>query len=83
MNKLDVLGDNREEVIICGSDGWTYIVDHDRNVVRYRFPDNVQVCICILRQQLSKINCFFDRKCKKHRLFNDITTGCFIVMQML
>jgi len=43
LDKLDVLGDKREEVIVCAWDGWTYIVDHDRNVVRYRFPKNVQV----------------------------------------
>lgn len=43
MSKLDVLGDNREEVIVCAWDGWTYIVDHDRNVVRYGFKDDVQV----------------------------------------
>nr|XP_002132127.1 KICSTOR complex protein ITFG2 [Ciona intestinalis] len=40
--KLDILGDNREEVIVCAWDGQTYIVDHDRNVVRYQFLDNVQ-----------------------------------------
>ena len=43
LNKVDVLGDNREEVIVCAWDGQTYIVDHDRNVVRYQFQDNVQV----------------------------------------
>ncbi|XP_076817986.1 KICSTOR complex protein ITFG2-like [Clavelina lepadiformis] len=42
LNKVDVLGDNREEVIVCAWDGQTYIVDHDRNVVRYQFQDNVQ-----------------------------------------
>ena len=40
---MDVLGDNREEVIVCAWDGQTYIVDHDRNVVRYHFHKNVQV----------------------------------------
>jgi len=40
--KMDVLGDNREEVIVCAWDGQTYIVDHDRNVVRYHFHKNVQ-----------------------------------------
>lgn len=40
--KMDVLGDNREEVIVCAWDGQTYILDHDRNVVRYNFHKNVQ-----------------------------------------
>ena len=43
MAKLDVLGDSREEVIVCAWDGQTYILDHDRNVVRYHFHKNVQV----------------------------------------
>lgn len=42
VSKMDVLGDNREEVIVCAWDGQTYIVDHDRNVVRYHFHKNVQ-----------------------------------------
>jgi len=42
MAKLDVLGDSREEVIVCAWDGQTYILDHDRNVVRYHFHKNVQ-----------------------------------------
>ena len=45
MAKLDVLGDSREEVIVCAWDGQTYILDHDRNVVRYHFHKNVQVYI--------------------------------------
>ena len=45
MAKLDVLGDSREEVIVCAWDGQTYILDHDRNVVRYHFHKNVQVGI--------------------------------------
>lgn len=45
LEKMDILGDNREEVIVCAVDGQTYIVDHDRNVVRYHFHDNVQVIL--------------------------------------
>lgn len=40
---MDVLGDCREEVIVCAWDGQTYIVDHDKNVVRYHFHSKVQV----------------------------------------
>ena len=40
---MDVLGDNREEVILCAYDGLTYIVDHDGNVVQFRFRDKVKV----------------------------------------
>lgn len=42
IKKLDVLANGKEEVIVCAWNGITYIVDHDRNVVRYHFPDNVQ-----------------------------------------
>nr|CAB3257097.1 integrin-alpha FG-GAP repeat-containing protein 2 [Phallusia mammillata] len=42
LEKVDILGDKREEVIVCARDGQTYIVDHDRNVVRYHFHDDVQ-----------------------------------------
>uniref|UniRef100_H2Y6M6 Integrin alpha FG-GAP repeat containing 2 n=1 Tax=Ciona savignyi TaxID=51511 RepID=H2Y6M6_CIOSA len=48
LHKLDILGDKREEVIVCARDGLTYIVDHDRNVVRYQFPDNVQDHPCLV-----------------------------------
>ncbi|XP_039251088.2 KICSTOR complex protein ITFG2-like [Styela clava] len=42
MNKLDVLANGKEEVILCAWDGLTYIVDHDRNVVRFQYEENVQ-----------------------------------------
>lgn len=42
MNKLDVLANGKEEVILCAWDGLTYIVDHDRNIVRFQFEENVQ-----------------------------------------
>lgn len=42
MDKLDVLANGKEEVIVCAWNGLTYIVDHDRNVVKYQFHDSVQ-----------------------------------------
>jgi hypothetical protein len=39
--KLDVTNDGNDEIIVCSWDGWTYILDHSRNVVRYKFEDNV------------------------------------------
>ncbi|KAG7249168.1 hypothetical protein CRUP_030905, partial [Coryphaenoides rupestris] len=36
-----VQGDGREEVVACAWDGQTYIVDHNRMVVRFQFEENV------------------------------------------
>ncbi|XP_067654862.1 KICSTOR complex protein ITFG2-like [Haliotis asinina] len=41
LHKLDVTGNNREEVVCCSWDGQTYIVNHSREVVRYQFEENV------------------------------------------
>uniref|UniRef100_A0A8C5CD88 Integrin alpha FG-GAP repeat containing 2 n=1 Tax=Gadus morhua TaxID=8049 RepID=A0A8C5CD88_GADMO len=35
LQKLDVTGDGREEVVACAWDGQTYIIDHHRTVVRF------------------------------------------------
>lgn len=34
-------GDGREEVVACAWDGQTYIIDHNRTVVRFQFDENV------------------------------------------
>lgn len=36
-----VQGDGREEVVACAWDGQTYIIDHNRMVVRFQFDENV------------------------------------------
>ncbi|TRZ00026.1 hypothetical protein DNTS_016480, partial [Danionella cerebrum] len=41
LQKLDVTGDGREEVVACAWDGQTYIIDHMRMVVRFQFDENV------------------------------------------
>ncbi len=34
-------GNGSDELVVCGWDGMTYIVDLNRNIVRYRFGQNV------------------------------------------
>ncbi|XP_010769789.1 integrin-alpha FG-GAP repeat-containing protein 2-like [Notothenia coriiceps] len=41
LQKLDVTGDGREEVVACAWDGQTYIIDHNRTAVRFQFDENV------------------------------------------
>ncbi|NWI12794.1 ITFG2 protein, partial [Crypturellus soui] len=41
LEKLDVTGNGREEVIACAWDGQTYIIDHDRTVARFQADENV------------------------------------------
>ncbi|XP_066580740.1 KICSTOR complex protein ITFG2 [Amia ocellicauda] len=41
LEKLDVTGDGRDEVVACAWDGQTYIIDHNRMVVRFQFDENV------------------------------------------
>ncbi|XP_062591887.1 KICSTOR complex protein ITFG2-like [Saccostrea cucullata] len=41
LKKLDVTGNGKEEVVCCSWDGQTYIVNHNRAVVRYQFQENV------------------------------------------
>ena len=31
----------QDEIVVCAWDGTTYILDHSRNMVRYKFEDNV------------------------------------------
>ena len=40
-NKLDVTGDGTEEVVVCSWDGQTYIVNLDKDVVRFQFREHV------------------------------------------
>ncbi|CDQ82097.1 unnamed protein product [Oncorhynchus mykiss] len=47
LQKLDITGDGREEVVACAWDGQTYIIDHNRMVVRFQFDENVNAfCAC-------------------------------------
>ncbi|KAK3105832.1 hypothetical protein FSP39_006800 [Pinctada imbricata] len=39
--KLDVTGNGKEEVVCCSWDGQTYIVNHNKAVVRYQFESDV------------------------------------------
>ncbi|XP_029455816.1 KICSTOR complex protein ITFG2 isoform X2 [Rhinatrema bivittatum] len=41
LEKLDVTGNGQEEVVACAWDGQTYIIDHDRTVVRFQVDENV------------------------------------------
>ncbi|XP_027625484.1 KICSTOR complex protein ITFG2 [Tupaia chinensis] len=42
LEKLDVTGDGREEVVACAWDGQTYIIDHSRTVVRFQVDENIR-----------------------------------------
>nr|XP_033807836.1 KICSTOR complex protein ITFG2 isoform X3 [Geotrypetes seraphini] len=41
LEKLDVTGNGQEEVVACAWDGQTYIIDHNRTVVRFQVDENV------------------------------------------
>lgn len=41
LTKLDIVGDGREEVIACAWDGQTYIVNEERQSVRFQFDEAV------------------------------------------
>lgn len=41
VSKLDIAQDGNEEVVVCSWDGNTYIVDNRRNVVQFKFEENV------------------------------------------
>eukprot|EP00128_Syssomonas_multiformis_P000993 Colp12_sorted_trinity150504_noHs@2490 len=41
MQKLDVTGDGTEEVVVCGWDGTTYIINHNNDYVSYSFEPDV------------------------------------------
>ncbi|XP_069849045.1 KICSTOR complex protein ITFG2-like isoform X1 [Dipodomys merriami] len=42
LEKLDVTGNGCEEVVACAWDGQTYIIDHNRAVVRFQVDENVR-----------------------------------------
>ncbi|XP_045730019.1 KICSTOR complex protein ITFG2 isoform X7 [Mirounga angustirostris] len=42
LEKLDVTGNGREEVVACAWDGQTYIIDHNRTVVRFQVDENIR-----------------------------------------
>ncbi|KAL7867571.1 hypothetical protein SRHO_G00089550 [Serrasalmus rhombeus] len=46
LQKLDVTGDRREEVVACAWDGQTYIIDHNRMVVRFQFDEKCECLLC-------------------------------------
>lgn len=41
LEKLDVTGNGQEDVVACAWDGQTYIIDHNRTVVRFQVDENV------------------------------------------
>ena len=41
LSKLDVTGDGREEVVACSWDGQTYIVNQEKQAVRFQFDHSV------------------------------------------
>ncbi|XP_075458424.1 KICSTOR complex protein ITFG2 isoform X2 [Ascaphus truei] len=41
LEKLDVTGNGREEVVACAWDGQTYIIDHNQTVLRFQVDENV------------------------------------------
>ncbi|KAK2489027.1 hypothetical protein MC885_013444 [Smutsia gigantea] len=42
LEKLDVTGNGHEEVVACAWDGQTYIIDHNRAVVRFQVDENIR-----------------------------------------
>ena len=40
--RLDVTGDGADEIIACAWDGQTYILDQQRNSVRFQFEEPVK-----------------------------------------
>ncbi|CAH2276361.1 integrin-alpha FG-GAP repeat-containing 2 isoform X3 [Pelobates cultripes] len=41
LEKLDITGNGQEEVVACAWDGQTYIIDHNRTVLRFQVDENV------------------------------------------
>ncbi|KAM8973142.1 KICSTOR complex protein ITFG2 [Pelodytes ibericus] len=41
LEKLDVTGNGQEEVVACAWDGQTYIIDHNRTVLRFQVDEDV------------------------------------------
>ena len=41
LSKLDITGNGSEEIALCALDGSTYIIDGQKNVVQFKFGENV------------------------------------------
>ncbi|XP_064399890.1 KICSTOR complex protein ITFG2-like isoform X2 [Halichondria panicea] len=41
IQRLDITGSGCDEIVTCAWDGMTYVVDLNRNIVRYKFEQNV------------------------------------------
>eukprot|EP00117_Sycon_ciliatum_P046615 scpid49581/ scgid33366/ Integrin-alpha FG-GAP repeat-containing protein 2 len=41
LTKMDITGDGADEVVACAFDGFTYIVNHNRDVVRFQIDDSL------------------------------------------
>ncbi|XP_074660134.1 KICSTOR complex protein ITFG2-like isoform X1 [Tubulanus polymorphus] len=41
LGKLDVMGDGQDEVVTCSWDGQTYIINYNKEVIRFLFDENV------------------------------------------
>jgi hypothetical protein len=41
LHLLDVNRDGEDEIIACGWDGMTYIIDQAQNMVKFKFEENV------------------------------------------
>lgn len=41
LEKLDVTGNGHEEVVTCTWDGQTYVIDHNRTVIRFQVNENI------------------------------------------
>lgn len=42
VNKLDVTGNGKDDIVACSWDGLTYILDQEKNSVRFQFDEPVQ-----------------------------------------
>lgn len=40
--RLDVTGDGSDEIVACGWDGQTYILDQQQNSVRFQFEEPIR-----------------------------------------
>lgn len=45
LSKLDITGDGRDEIIACSWDGQTYMLDQEKNSVRFQLEESVS-CFC-------------------------------------
>lgn len=46
LTKLDVTGNGNDDIIACSWDGHTYILDQNKNSVRFQLDDSVQAFEC-------------------------------------